>query len=804
MRLQKTALLVCRIIVVASLVAPVVTSYSAKTLPADTNCEPPGPPNYWCISPTQDQGMLSGIAVADNSHIWAVGGSLIEFWNGSTWSSETVPSPEHLLAVAASSTTNAWAVGDAYQYSQSCVECPLVKHFDGNSWTTLTRVPNGGDHGNGLAGITSLPSTNDALVVGAYNTTIDQSGDKTLIERCSSSGCSLEDSPNKQGAAFNSLKGVVAFSTVTNQPWADTAYAVGYYSNVQGYTECDDFTSDCRPLILKGTRSSSGAEFAWSVEPDTKLPDIGFHSFLRSIDVFAHDDIWAVGSYYDTQSQIHKYRPLIMHYDGNVWSLATNVYSPSPLFNELNSVFVTRERDGWVVGDYQVPCPGLRGNSQMDSPNCGEPTQTPNPSPSLDTDAPTTPVPFSTTLPLDGSAFALASQPSDPRPSTGLHTFIMHWHGSSLDDIGGAFWDFVDSPNPSSSDNRLLGVAAPPSSQPTTSVWAVGSYNDGSADSTLVENFVAPAAPSYSRNYFIESLDASLHRGAGYSAGLRGETGVVVLDYGSTRYLGNGIYGTSLPPTHITKVTTSQIETAVESFVEGYHAGYCTRYSLPCPHASTPIIVIAVGTDNYSKNGYRASLTANHAYNWTVMIRNIEDYAVARQYSELNIAAAFDAEPSWSDYSSAALWATNYLSYDVSTYYDFGSADAYPCDAQNIPRLPSSLGCADWYVNQSYSMAWQTGRAVPLPEMYGTNTDSLQAGYWYAIKWWSVGNPNGEMQFGGVTTHFHSSASRTYTPEQGWQVLWVSMNGDPATRQQDYMSTDFCDITVTCNVPLRR
>ena len=73
-------------------------------------------------SPTPADSFLAGAATTGASNTWAVGeydtgtmrSSLILHWNGTRWAQATSPSPSSftaLAAVAASSATNAWAVG---------------------------------------------------------------------------------------------------------------------------------------------------------------------------------------------------------------------------------------------------------------------------------------------------------------------------------------------------------------------------------------------------------------------------------------------------------------------------------------------------------------------------------------------------------------------------------------------------------------------------------------------------------------------------------------------------------------------
>ena len=99
-------------------ITPVVAS--ASTCVAWTGMQPP--------SPGTDSNVLDGVVVVSPCNAWAVGylyngtayQTLIEHWNGTSWKQVTSPnaggsSHDNVLnGVAATSSTNAWAVGDYY------------------------------------------------------------------------------------------------------------------------------------------------------------------------------------------------------------------------------------------------------------------------------------------------------------------------------------------------------------------------------------------------------------------------------------------------------------------------------------------------------------------------------------------------------------------------------------------------------------------------------------------------------------------------------------------------------------------
>jgi hypothetical protein len=64
----------------------------------------------WKQQPSPNPSGGSSVAATSATNAWAVG-SVIVHWNGTTWKQQPSPMPAGLNAVAATSATNAWAVG---------------------------------------------------------------------------------------------------------------------------------------------------------------------------------------------------------------------------------------------------------------------------------------------------------------------------------------------------------------------------------------------------------------------------------------------------------------------------------------------------------------------------------------------------------------------------------------------------------------------------------------------------------------------------------------------------------------------
>jgi len=159
----------------------------------------------WSIvtSPTPTGGgALSAVTVISASNIWAMGhmgfwrgGNLIEHYNGTTWS--IVQSPQgtdsFLTGVSGTSANDVWAVGSVGRFDS--IE---ILHFNGTTWSTVSGLP----EDSALESVVAL-APNNVWAVGAD------------IEHFNGTSWSIVPSPGGFG-----LTSIAAFS-------ADNIYAVG-------------------------------------------------------------------------------------------------------------------------------------------------------------------------------------------------------------------------------------------------------------------------------------------------------------------------------------------------------------------------------------------------------------------------------------------------------------------------------------------------------------------------------------------------------------------------------------------------
>jgi hypothetical protein len=135
-------------------------SWSAATLPA-----------------TNITGLF-GVTGTTTSDVWAVGNTysnstgyenLIYHWNGTSWSTVTHPDARGgLFAVTAISRTDAWAAGFSCTSKTCAASRTLTLHWNGSAWSKVASPNPGPGHNDTLAAVAATSASN-AWAVG-YNT----------------------------------------------------------------------------------------------------------------------------------------------------------------------------------------------------------------------------------------------------------------------------------------------------------------------------------------------------------------------------------------------------------------------------------------------------------------------------------------------------------------------------------------------------------------------------------------------------------------------------------------------------------
>jgi hypothetical protein len=280
------------------------------------------------IAPLGANDQLAGVAATSATNAWAVGGrqaspgapkeASIVHWNGHSWQVQPIPYlggfAHSLSDVVATSATNAWAVGSR---SNSVTDSTLVEHWNGHAWTVQTSPNVGTDEDvNALSAVAATSATN-AWAVGHRST---GSVDRTLILHWNGHLWKVVPSPNV-GTVSNDLAGVAAVS-------ATDAWAVG---TIDGTTR--------RGLILHWNGQ------AWKVQSS---PSPGTReTILTDVAATSATNAWAVGNVDTTGLD----RSFVEHWNGHAWKVV-----PSPKVGShdyiLNGVDATSATNAWAVGAF--------------------------------------------------------------------------------------------------------------------------------------------------------------------------------------------------------------------------------------------------------------------------------------------------------------------------------------------------------------------------------------------------------------------------------------------------------------------
>jgi hypothetical protein len=198
----------------------------------------------WSIVASANAGtannFLDCVAAVSANDIWAVGEdftlftpaqTLVEHWNGTSWSVVTSPNPSTnasiLFAVTATSTSDVWAVGYGFN-SAGTLQNTLTEHWNGTSWSIVPSPNPSGATSSTLYGVTSLAASNVWAVGQAF---ISSSNTRqTLIEQWNGTRWVMRASPSP-GATTNDLAGV------SRVPGTAQTWAAGYYDNSSGVAQ---------------------------------------------------------------------------------------------------------------------------------------------------------------------------------------------------------------------------------------------------------------------------------------------------------------------------------------------------------------------------------------------------------------------------------------------------------------------------------------------------------------------------------------------------------------------------------------
>jgi choice-of-anchor C domain-containing protein len=307
-----------------------------------------------------------------------------------------------------------------------------------------------------------------------------------------------------------------------------------------------------------------------------------------------------------------------------------------------------------------------------------------------------------------------------------------------------------------------------------------------------------PSPPLYTKSYYIESNDPQSALELGCSARVRGEQGLVVLDFGHPYILSSGAYGTQLPRScdlfpACRYASRDEIKSITLTFADGY--AHPARCLIPPPYPQ-PNLVIAIGADNsalldaggiWRDNRF---LTFEQAQDWASMIIDVRNKLNDPGYAGVKAASGFDAEyygstiadcrnpitgrrgqcPNGDPPASfeAQKWTvyevhgttnngTRYWSegYDGVTgrerMYNFGSCE--DCPRRDTPTIWRQNPITSTVLSRIYRLNWELGSAYPLPQNYF----EPRSYEWYNVRWYTYDEFGRNMTVQGAMAQCGSS-----------------------------------------------
>jgi hypothetical protein len=271
-----------------------------------------------------NNGLLA-VAASSPSDIWAVGQTAIHF-DGTQWTAFATPmihgdNTSYLDGVVDFSPTDAWAAGIVG--IGTAAPGQVIEHWNGAAWNVVTGPTFAAGDQPEIFGMTAV-SPNDIWAVGTLLTA--NQALEALFEHW-------------DGTAWTAYTGFFyGFFRAVSADASNDIWAVGYNGNVT-FSEHFDGTG-------------------WTL---VRTPDVGTGpNSLGGVVALAPDNVWAVGfSTASTQPPPGEYdvptETLIEHYDGTSWSVVTSPnVGPNSQYqsNRLLGVTAVSPTDIWAFGSY--------------------------------------------------------------------------------------------------------------------------------------------------------------------------------------------------------------------------------------------------------------------------------------------------------------------------------------------------------------------------------------------------------------------------------------------------------------------
>lgn len=294
---------------------------------------------------------------------------------------------------------------------------------------------------------------------------------------------------------------------------------------------------------------------------------------------------------------------------------------------------------------------------------------------------------------------------------------------------------------------------------------------------TAATNVPAPA-PTIS--YYIRTNDAKTLYDQGVllaqsqiATGTAQENTVALL-FGAPAYdSAQQVYGATLWKRRH-KGTVSDISSLVQAFITGYYNNLGNHTNLH--------VRLILATSNSGKN-----VTSGHGQAWAQMVNSIASWVIRQGYvAQVDIAGGANIELGFNTFAATRNWVNGYASVTPNRFlYNLGAAEGCP---------PNGSCNNGWTQDNLWFVSWGAVPSLPLPEIYNT----ANANQWQSLSLYGVQQYNQNVIISGALTEQGACAqnpdstcqSTVFTPAQGWQSLYNTLNGDTRTAQTLPWSTD--------------
>ena len=290
---------------------------------------------------------------------------------------------------------------------------------------------------------------------------------------------------------------------------------------------------------------------------------------------------------------------------------------------------------------------------------------------------------------------------------------------------------------------------------------------------------LAQSAPAPTSSRYMATIDGPTLFNEGCSQSQAAEDGIIVLDFGEP-WFQDGAYGTILFDAPGSFASTTQIEQAVEQFLQGYWA--CS--------ATTTFARVGIGTSNF-----RGATGSGHGQAWAGLVDAVAAWiASPPSYASQEAArGAIDVEMGWNSPAASRAWVDGYAAATQTPYYNYGDCEGCPASGAVLP-IPGRAINNGWTQEDVWYVAYGAAPAFPLPEIYLTN--GVNAAQWQQLSLYANENHGAPVFFLGTMTQFQACEvgggcpGANNSPGAGWTQLFGALNSDGRTAQQLNYSTD--------------